>query len=186
MSRPTRFSLFVCDKQSPYHRHSPRRTQLSCYEQSSCHEPTSVNRQLAGCDHPHYIDKSVCNVYNSSMGSNTNCKYAFKGKCFSFAHHNINRLYHKLDEIRTYLHSFYPFNVYCCCETFLNNTISDQDILIEGYKIVRRDRTQCGGGGLLVYIMNNIDYTRRCDLERNDIEVIWKEKKRKTAWLDNR
>ena len=31
------------------------------------------------------------------------------------------------------------------------------------------------GGGLLVYIMNNIDYTRRCDLERNDIEVIWLE-----------
>ena len=124
----------------------------------------------------HCIDKSVCNVYNSSMGSSTNCKYA-KGKSFSFAHHNVNRLYHKLDEIRTYLHSFYPFNVYWCCETFLNNTISDQDILIEGYNIARRDRTQCvcvwGGGGLLVYIMNNIDYTRRCDLERNDIEVIW-------------
>ena len=56
-------------------------------------------------------------------------------------------MYHKLDEIRTYLHSFYPFNVYCCCETFLNNTISDQDIVIEGYNIVRRDGTQCGGGG---------------------------------------
>ena len=31
------------------------------------------------------------------------------------------------------------------------------------------------GGGLLVYIMNNIDFTRRFDLERNDIEVIWLE-----------
>ena len=117
----------------------------------------------------------MCSVYNSSIRSSTYCKYDFKGTCFSFAHHNVNRLYHKLDEIRTYLHSFYPFNVYCCCETFLNNTISDQDILIEGYNVVRRDRTQCGGGWLLVYIMNNIDYTRRCDLERNDIEVIWLE-----------
>ena len=31
------------------------------------------------------------------------------------------------------------------------------------------------GGGLLVYIMNNIDFTRRCDLQRNDIGVTWLE-----------
>ena len=33
----------------------------------------------------------------------------------------------------------------------------------------------CGRGELLIYIMNNIDHTRRCDLERNDTEVIWLE-----------
>ena len=29
--------------------------------------------------------------------------------------------------------------------------------------------------GLLVCIINNIDYTRRREFERNDIEVIWLE-----------
>ena len=89
----------------------------------------------------------------------------------------MNRLCHKLDEIRIYLNSFYPYNVYCCCDTFLSNTISDQDIIIEGYKVVRIARTLCGRGGLLVYIglINKIDFSRRCGLERNDIEVIWLE-----------
>ena len=30
----------------------------------------------------------------------------------------------------------------------------------------------CRGGGLSIYIMNNIDHTKRCDLERNETEVI--------------
>ena len=121
-----------CDNRSPHHEQSPIRTQLYCFDQSSCHELTLViNRQSAGCDHPHCFDKSICSVHNSSIRSSSNCKYDFEGKYFSFAHHNVNRLYHKLDEIRTYLHSFYPFNIYCCCETLLSNTISDQDILIQ-------------------------------------------------------
>ena len=31
------------------------------------------------------------------------------------------------------------------------------------------------GVGLLVCMINNIDYTRRREFERNDIEVIWLE-----------
>ena len=54
----------------------------------------------------------------------------------------------------------------------LNNTISDQDILIEGHDVVRRELCVGKGVGLLVCIINNIDYTRRREFERDDIEVI--------------
>ena len=78
----------------------------------------------------------------------------FQSEIFIFCASQCKKIYHKLYEIRTYLHPFYPFNVYCCCETLLNNTISDQDILIEGHDVVRRDRTRCGKGGRSIGMHN--------------------------------
>ena len=85
----------------------------------------------------------------------------------SIIHHNVNRLYSKLDEIRLYLNSHYPVSVYSCSETFLSSNILDHQISIKGYTIIRRDRISKEGGGLIVYLKNDIECIRRNDLEHD-------------------
>ena len=58
---------------------------------------------------------------------------------FSIVHHNVNSLYNKLDEIKSYLKIHYYVTIYCCSETFLNDNVSDHQITIEGYNIIRRE-----------------------------------------------
>ena len=58
---------------------------------------------------------------------------------FSIVHQNVNSLYNKLDEIKLYLKIHYYVTIYCCSETFLNDNISDHQITIEGYNIIRRE-----------------------------------------------
>lgn len=62
------------------------------------------------------------------------------------------------------------YEVVCVCETWLNNTILDTELL-PGFNIFRRDRTGRIGGGVLIAIKENLHATRRCDLERDGIEL---------------
>ena len=59
------------------------------------------------------------------------------------------------------------------CETFLTDSISDDMIKIHNYIFERKDRQLKKGGGILVYIKENILYIRRKDLESESIEAIW-------------
>ena len=62
----------------------------------------------------------------------------------------------------------------CFTETWLNPNIADDDIKFSDYRPpFRRDRSDGPGGGICVYVTNNIYATRRTDLELNDIECIW-------------
>ena len=67
------------------------------------------------------------------------------------------------------------------CETFLNESVDDKTLHIDGYTFERKDRDACtatdskNGGGIVVYIRDNINYTRRIDLETSDIESVWLE-----------
>ena len=94
-------------------------------------------------------------------------------------HYNVNRLYSKLDEIRLYLNAHYPVSVYSCSETFLSSNILDHQISIEGYTIIRGDRISKEGGGLIVYMKNDIECICRNDLEHDIAETIWLEIKLK-------
>ena len=44
---------------------------------------------------------------------------------------------------------------------------------INGYVQEREDRTENCGGGWLAYISENLEYKRKLDLERRNIETIW-------------
>jgi hypothetical protein len=59
-------------------------------------------------------------------------------------------------------------------ETWLDGTISDDDITLTGYVIFRRNRDR-HGGGVMVYARESIPVKRRYDLELKDIECIWLE-----------
>ena len=56
-----------------------------------------------------------------------------------------------------------PFDI--LNETRLDNTVSDSEVKISGYDIVRRDRNR-SGGGVTMYIRSNISFINRNDLVR--------------------
>ena len=97
-------------------------------------------------------------------------------KCgFSFAHLNIRSIVNKFDQFRILL-SKKPFDVICVNETFCDISISDSEINLPDYSIVRRDRNR-HGGGVAMYIRNSLTFIRRNDLETDDVEAIWIEMK---------
>ena len=60
----------------------------------------------------------------------------------------------------------------CLNETFCDSSISDSEINLPDYSIVRRNRNR-HGGGVAMYIRNSLTFIRRNDLETDDIECIW-------------
>ena len=94
-----------------------------------------------------------------------------KLKCLSMCHSNIRGLSDsKLSAIKTSLCKYYDFIT--LSETFLSST-SNQNLCISGYHdIIRRDRDSFGGG-VAMYIKENIVFKRHFDYESRDLENIW-------------
>ena len=86
----------------------------------------------------------------------TSCK-GFKLVCI-----NINSLFKHIDEIR-YILINSPLEVLAINESKLDDTISDTEVCIPGYIIIRKDRSR-SGGGVALYIRENLSYTNRIDL----------------------
>lgn len=64
------------------------------------------------------------------------------------------------------------------CETFLEPNVPDNQVVIEGYDFVRKDRAVVqnkSGGGVILYLKKSLTYKRRPDLEVSNIETIWVE-----------
>ena len=96
-----------------------------------------------------------------------------KTKDLSLICYNINRLYSKLDEIRYHVKTNFPVDIYGVVETFLNSTVDDTEICIDNYNIIRRDRVGSSGGGIVLYLKDNLSYKRRTDLEIPNIETLF-------------
>ena len=98
-------------------------------------------------------------------------------KGLKIAHLNVNRLVNKLDGVRE-LMSTYNFDELTQSETWLSLNISDCEVTIPGYTLVRKDRngsTKLNGGGVLFYILDNIPLTVKKDLATNKEELLWVE-----------
>ena len=78
----------------------------------------------------------------------------------------------KLDEIFHILVLERKFDIICISETWLDDSISDDDIRIPDYELFRRDRNH-HGGGVMIYAHENLSPTRRPDLQHDDLENIW-------------
>ena len=65
----------------------------------------------------------------------------------------------------------------------LSQAVGMAELKIKGYKgLVRRDRDH-NGGGLMIYLSNNVRAKRRNDLESPSIETIWVECEWVSEWL---
>ena len=91
-------------------------------------------------------------------------------KGFKIGHLNIRSLVKNVDQLRIYL-SNKKYNILSVNETMLDSSIPNDEININGYDIVRKDRNR-NGGGVALYIRNVIDYKIRNDLMNEKLETI--------------
>ena len=95
----------------------------------------------------------------------------FKTRGLHSMHLNVRSLLPKIDEVRRIAQTT-SIPVMCFTETWLDATITDPEIEIENYLVVRRDRNR-NGGGVCMYIRSDVAFDPRLDLARDDLEAIW-------------
>ncbi|MCG8112559.1 MAG: endonuclease/exonuclease/phosphatase family protein, partial [Candidatus Thiodiazotropha taylori] len=92
---------------------------------------------------------------------------------FSLVHYNVQSLLNKVDLVEPELSNF---DVISLTETWLNDTITNQDIAFNNFQLpFRRDRIGDSHGGIAVYVKTGIPCKRRDDLELINIECMWLE-----------
>ena len=108
--------------------------------------------------------RSVHNEFIKKVNKHTGLKVA---------HLNIRSLFNKFEEIKHILCKS-QLDILCLTETWLDNTITDNELYINGYKIERRDRNRTGGG-VMMYIKEHLNYNLRKDISiiQPNIENIW-------------
>ena len=108
--------------------------------------------------------------------------YDLNGPTSSFGHTkkglrigniNVCHLNGKLDEIKFMLSNPQSIDILGICETFLDEKTLDSFLTIKGFNAERKDLAGKQGGGIFIYLSENISYKRRTDIEIGDIETIW-------------
>ena len=112
------------------------------------------------------------NLVNKNVSSNfsTNLNLIPNERGFKMAFLNIVSLPKKLDEIR---HSMYHKNIDLLAlnETRLDLSFTDNQVGLNGYDIVRKDRSR-NGGGVCIFLRSSINYKIRSDLISTDLEAV--------------
>ena len=92
---------------------------------------------------------------------------------FKMASLNIASLLKHIDEVRIILDK-QNIDVLAINETRLDDNISDLEVNVRGYDIIRRDRPLNGklGGGVCFYIQSNINYSIWKDLKNQLLEIL--------------
>jgi hypothetical protein len=90
---------------------------------------------------------------------------------FKLASLNVTSLVKHIEELRILLANN-MIDVLAINETRLDSTVSDDEVHIHGYEIVRRDRESNGrfGGGVCFYIRSCINFSVRHDLSFDQLE----------------
>ena len=78
-----------------------------------------------------------------------------------------------MDKIKILIGESRHIHVLGITETKLDNNILDSEITIDGYTVIRRDRISGLGGGVCMFIRDDLNWDRRYDLECDEIEAIW-------------
>ena len=62
--------------------------------------------------------------------------------------------------------------VMCITETWLDDSVTNNEIEINGYQVIRKDRNR-NGGGVCMYIKSCLTFNQRNDVDTDGLEVIW-------------
>ncbi len=81
-------------------------------------------------------------------------------------------MYTKVSEIFIQQVLEFRSSIITLSETWLDNSITDSDISLRGYTIFRRDRNR-HGGGVMMYVDQDLPVKRRYDLEHDSVESVW-------------
>ena len=97
-----------------------------------------------------------------------------KCKGFKFAHLNVRSLRNKMDLVSFELADKKLFDCLMFSETWLDNSVSNHEISLDGYQSFRCDRPgNRRGGGVLIYLRDDLPAQVRADLTNEVDECIW-------------
>ena len=96
---------------------------------------------------------------------------AYSTKGLRIYHLNIHSLRNKLDELRLFCNEHKP-HVLSLNETWLDENITDEELHLPDYNIIRRDR-DCFGGGVAVYIAVHLQFNLINNENSSNIEALW-------------
>ena len=83
---------------------------------------------------------------------------------------NVRSLYRKIDEVHHIILSK-NFHIFGINETWLDSFITDDELSLEGYDLIRCDRNR-HGGGVCLFIKQSISYNVLQDVN-NCVESVW-------------
>ena len=87
-----------------------------------------------------------------------------------FGHPNVNSLLSKIEEL-TALAINTNISVLGITETNLDNSVSNQELKIDGYNLLRSDRNK-NGGGVACYIKNNVAHNRKLSISEKIENIV--------------
>ena len=91
-------------------------------------------------------------------------------------HLNVNHVHNKISEISSILeNSGKSFHIFGLSESRLKNEISNTELSIPGYSIIRRDPISHKEIGLAIYIHNSVNFRHVSRLEQHQAESMWLE-----------
>ena len=155
-----------------------------CYNsndyQSIAPSVETVEDTTVMCDAGSPVSSSVSSISNLPSGTNTihSTDFVFRSKGLHIANLNIHHLLPKPDELRISLACENGPDVLGICETFLNNNISSNQLIVNGFDHIRKDWSvtqEKSGGGVILYFRNNINCKHRPEFELSKLETIWAE-----------
>ena len=88
------------------------------------------------------------------------------------SHLNIRSLLPKIDELQAMLDYRSKAHVMGLSETWLDESVTDAELQIDGFRMYSKDRLG-RGGGVSVYVSEDVKSMRRQDLEEAVIEALW-------------
>ena len=95
----------------------------------------------------------------------------FKQKGMHFAHFNARSLLPKISELRLFASKYQP-SVIAISETWLDKSVTNGEIHIDGYTFHRKDRKRTGGG-VGLYVNNKYAHTCLEDNSSTEHESVW-------------
>ena len=76
---------------------------------------------------------------------------------------NARSIFNKVDELKAHIDN-YKSDILFVTETWLTESIPNEAVNISGFNIIRKDRTIARGGGVAIYIKDDIPVKTRFDL----------------------
>ena len=116
------------------------------------------------------------------MSQDTTCDDPTIGECDSILHCvtklkglkiaslNVNSLLKHFDEIMHLLFKF-PFDIFAINESKIDDSITDGEISIPGFNLIRKDRNRTGGG-VVLYIKESLSYIVSNELVPDRLEML--------------
>ena len=94
----------------------------------------------------------------------------------SIGHSNVRGLRKNLHEVKILLQHT-NLDILTISETHLTQDIHDNEVNIDGYRILRRDRSHKVGGGVAIYFNISLDCVHISKYDNDGIEALWIELK---------